>query len=246
MATQPTEDRHFWDEEWRKATVRGPGHPDAPTWQNEVDERLLDFLRPYLPASGLVAELGCGSGRLLARIGRTRPVSLVAVDYAVDAMPLVEQSARTFGVPIQRVLSDVTRLGIADASFDLILSGGLLEHLDDPRPALAEMLRTLKPGGAVFATVVPRRWFFFHRPLHRWLGPQVHRTGYEQGQYAAWLRELGAVDVVTEGKGFYPPLFHHLPTRSRRFIERCFRPFDGTWLAAKLGYFFVFAARRPA
>jgi SAM-dependent methyltransferase len=127
-----------------------------------------------------------------------------------------------------------------------VISGGLLEHFDDPRPALAEMIRILKPGGAIFATVVPRRLFFFHRPLHRWLGPQVYRTGYEQGKYAAWLSKLGCVDVITEGKGFYPPLIHHLPTGPRRFIERLFRPLDGTWLAAKLGYFFVFAARRPA
>ena len=41
---------------------------------------------------------------------------------------------------------------------------------------LKETVRVLKPGGTVFAIVVPRKLFSLHRPLHRWLGPQVFRT----------------------------------------------------------------------
>src|SRR5262249_53541937 len=141
-----------------------------------------------------VAEVGCGSGRLLARIGSTLPVTLTAVDYAPAAMELVGQSARVFGVEIRPVLADVTGIGFADGSFDLILSGGLLEHFEDPRPALAEMVRILKPGGAIFATVVPRKLFSLHRPRHLWCGPQVYRTSYGRRQYATWLKELGCVD----------------------------------------------------
>lgn len=143
------------------------------------------------------------------------------------------------------ILADVTNMGCADCTFDFILSGGLLEHFDDPRPALAEMVRTLKPGGVLFAAVVPRKLFSMHRPMPRWCGPQVYRTRYGRQQYAAWLKELGCVDVVSESKGLYPPLFHHLPTKPRRLIERVCRPLKGTWLADKLGYFFVFTARRP-
>jgi len=80
--------------------------------------------------------------------------------------------------------------------------------------------------------------------MHRWRGPKLFRTAYGPRQYATWLRELGCVDIVTESKGVYPPLFHHLPPQPRRIIERVFRHMDGTWVADKLGYFFVFAARR--
>jgi SAM-dependent methyltransferase len=122
----------------------------------------------------------------------------------------------------------------------------LIGHFDDPKVALAEMVRILKPGGVLFAAVVPRKWFSLHRPMHRWLGPQVHRTRYGQEHYARWLKELGCVDVVTEGKGAYPPLFHNLPTKPRRMIERVFRHLDGTWVADRLGYFFDVAGRRGA
>src|SRR5712691_10498768 len=141
---QPQEDKDFWNKEWDSAVASGPQHPDAPTWRNEVDQRHMDFLRPYLPKGGRVAEVGCGSGRLLARIGRELPVTLTAVDYATSAMELVGQSAHAFGVKIRPVLADVMCIGFADRSFDLILSGGLLEHFDDPKSALAEMVRILK------------------------------------------------------------------------------------------------------
>jgi len=241
---QPQEDKDFWNKEWDSARAVGPDHPDAPTWRNEIDQRLMAFLRPYLPKGGRVAEVGCGSGRLLARIGRERPVSLTAVDYAPSALELVSQSARAFGVKIRPVLADVNSMGFADRSFDLILSGGLLEHFEDPKPALAEMVRILKPGAAIFAAVVPRKWFSLHRPMHRWCGPQVYRTRYDRRRYATWLKELGCVDIISETKGAYPPLFHHLPTEPRRMIERVFQHLDGTWVADRLGYFFVVAGRR--
>src|SRR5690349_10044695 len=71
---QPHADHDFWEKNWRSDTAKGPDHPDAPTWRNEIDARVLAFIRPYLPQRGVVAEIGCGSGRLLSRIGRERAV----------------------------------------------------------------------------------------------------------------------------------------------------------------------------
>ncbi len=207
---------------------------------------VMDFLRPWLPTSGVVAEVGCGKASLLARIGRERKVELVAVDYAEEALRLVQQSAQAFGVRITTYLDDVNHLKFPDRSFDFVLSGGLMEHFKDPRPALAEMIRVLKPGGVFYAGVVPRKLFSLHRPLHRLLGPRVYRTSHGRERYAEWLRELGCTDVTTMSKGLYPPLFHHLPTGPRIAIERAFRKFDGGWLADRLGYFFVVAARKAA
>ncbi|HEY7898295.1 MAG TPA: class I SAM-dependent methyltransferase [Gemmatimonadaceae bacterium] len=244
--SQPEADKEFWATQWVSNTATGIENPNAPTWANDRDRMLLDFLRPYLPTTGTVAELGCGSARLLARIGLERPqLKLLGVDYEESALDLVKESSRAYHVPIETRLDDVNNLSFPDASFDMVLSGGLLEHFLDPTQALREMVRTLKPGGTFYASVVPRKWFSLHRPLHRWLGPQVQRTTYNAYMYANWLREAGMVDVVPLTKGVYPPLFHHLPPAPRRAIERTLRPLDGSWLADHLGYFFVLAARKP-
>jgi SAM-dependent methyltransferase len=244
QANQPDHDQEFWSGQWSSAQIEPP---DAPTWFNERDRMLMDFIRDYLPAAGgSVAEFGCGSGRLLARVSLERPdLKLIAVDYEQEALRLVEQSARVYRATIHTALGDVNKLTFADNSFDMALSGGLLEHFDDPTTPLREMVRVIKPGGTFYAAVVPRKLFSLHRPLHRILGPKVYRTKHDAHAYACWLRELGMVDVRGVSKGVYPPLFHHLPPAPRRAIERRLRRFDGTWLADRLGYFFVLAARKP-
>lgn len=243
---QPEGDKEYWASQWVANQAAGLEPPDAPTWFNDRDRMLMDFIRPYLPASGTVAELGCGSARLLARLGLERPdLRLVAVDYEESAIQLVAASSRAYGVPIETQLDDINNLSFADATFDMVLSGGVLEHFKDPVPALREMVRTLKPGGTFYAAVVPRKLFSLHRPLHRWQGPKVQRTTYDAYAYAKWLRELGMVEVVPLSKGVYPPAFQRLPAGPRRWIERTLRHLDGTWLADRLGYFFVLGARKP-
>jgi SAM-dependent methyltransferase len=42
---------------------------------------------------------------------------------------------------------DIRRIAFDDASFDVILCSHVLEHIDDDRLAMRELLRVLKPGG---------------------------------------------------------------------------------------------------
>lgn len=45
---------------------------------------------------------------------------------------------------------DITAIDFPDASFDVTVCSHLLEHVPDDRRALAELYRTLKPGGTAF------------------------------------------------------------------------------------------------
>src|ERR1700730_12524060 len=55
------------------------------------------------------------------------------------------------------VQADAQQTGLPSESYDCIVSIGLLEHFEDPRPVLAESLRLLRPGGLQFAVVIPER-----------------------------------------------------------------------------------------
>jgi ubiquinone/menaquinone biosynthesis C-methylase UbiE len=48
------------------------------------------------------------------------------------------------------VTADLSSLPFADAAFDGITCGYVLEHLPDPRMGLAELARVLKKGGRMF------------------------------------------------------------------------------------------------
>lgn len=45
---------------------------------------------------------------------------------------------------------DATKMAFPDASFDLVYSFNVFEHLPDPEAVLKEMIRVLRPGGCIF------------------------------------------------------------------------------------------------
>lgn len=108
--------------------------------------------RPLLAAAhGDVVEVGCGDGRLLAKVDRSRVRSILGVE---PARPLAEAAAAR-GLPVVR--GSAERLPLHDASVDVLLAGYYAlrySHLDT---ALAEAARALRPGGRLAFTLVGRR-----------------------------------------------------------------------------------------
>jgi SAM-dependent methyltransferase len=67
---------------------------------------------------------------------------------------------REFGIAYDSVRNeDITRLTFADASFDLVITSDVMEHVYDYRMAFAEIVRVLKPGG-VHVFSIPNAWPF--------------------------------------------------------------------------------------
>ena len=100
-----------------------------------------------------ILEIGCGTGgaaRALARIvGPTGRV--VGVD--ISETMLAEARKRTdAALAVEFVLADVHHLPFADGAFDRCCATNVFEILADPRQALHEMVRVLRPGGKL---VVP-------------------------------------------------------------------------------------------
>lgn len=250
MPEQPS-DSALWKETWTESLRHASRGHDAATWLNDIDRRKLKFLSPSLPKSGRAIEVGCGSARLLCRVGRAAPLSLTALDSEPAALQLAEETARAFGVEIETVQSDVHALPFADDSFDLILSGGLLEHFADPLPVLREMVRVIRPGGIFYADVVPRKISLYrHGEARRmrespWLAPGVYESSFGPEDYGPWLRELGLEDVRLTNCGVYPNFIgHRLPWWLRRAVSGSLAPLDGGPIASRWGWYFVIVARK--
>jgi ubiquinone/menaquinone biosynthesis C-methylase UbiE len=107
-----------------------------------VGAALLDERRTDLR----VLDAGCGSGALLASL---RDVAgrhdVVGVDFAWPGLALARR--HTTGAVLGQ--ASVTSLPFRAATFDLVVSTDVLQHLStaDERLAVAELARVLRPGG---------------------------------------------------------------------------------------------------
>ena len=61
------------------------------------------------------------------------------------------------------IVGDIHNLSLPDNSVDAILCIAVLEHIEDPRRAMREMLRVIKPGGKVFLYVP--FLFYYHAEM---------------------------------------------------------------------------------
>jgi len=240
-------DAAAWDRPLRDTELYDPARRDV---YNFIDETKVRHLRPLLPPGGSALEVGAGSGRLLIRLGRERPYRLVAVDYAPYAVRAVRENLRRSAQPGDALFADALALPFADASFDVVLSGGLLEHFREPGAVIGEMTRVLRPGGLFYADIVPRR-----PSLYRWsergrmardehLAAGIYESDLPKRAWAALARGAGLRDVRIVSAGVYPPYtmrgFERLLWRYGRWL----RALDGTPLADVLGFFFMLTGRR--
>jgi SAM-dependent methyltransferase len=126
-------------------------------------ERRLDLIRRYAPLAGKrVLDAGCGVGMYVAAFRRFTEAA-----YGVDLDPeKVAQAARQS--PHVQVAS-VEALPYADASFDVVLSHEVIEHVSDDRAAVAEAVRVLRPGGRL-VLYAPNRLYFFETHGCFWRG----------------------------------------------------------------------------
>jgi SAM-dependent methyltransferase len=110
--------------------------------------------------SGRVLDWGCGYGQmsyLLSRRGFTVTSFDVGADVQHPSVPLTQS------VKIQRS-AHPTALPFPDGSFDVVLSCGVLEHVDEysergnERKSLAEIRRVLAPRGWFAIYQLPQLW----------------------------------------------------------------------------------------
>lgn len=110
------------------------------TWVGSLDHRLstiAQIVSAERPAR--VLDVGCGQGVLLDALSSRLPEALLV---GIDAVP-APATARWRGVT-----GDIaTQLPFADASFEVVVAGEVIEHVPHPDLMLAELRRVLAPGG---------------------------------------------------------------------------------------------------
>jgi ubiquinone/menaquinone biosynthesis C-methylase UbiE len=157
-------------------------------------ERLADT-----PAGASILDIPCGGGFAFRGLRPGQAVRYVAADISAYMLGQARAEAGRRGMQdaIEFVEADVTALQFPDGSFDLCVTYNGLHCLPDPRAALGELTRVLKPGGTLRGTsCVTGRG-----PRKDVLIAMARRAGVfgntpHAGEIEKWLREF-SLDVVT-------------------------------------------------
>ncbi len=143
-----------------KAALRGePSY----VWRAGQERRLKMIRRAAGErAGGRVLEDGCGVGAYLSRLA---PAARQAVGLEIEFERGVEAARKS----AQVVCGVGERLPFADGYFDLVLSHEVIEHVQDDRQALAEIVRVLRLGGRL-VLFCPNRGYPFETHGIYWRG----------------------------------------------------------------------------
>lgn len=121
----------------------------------------VDVKRLDLKSGSRILDAGCGSGRHICEAFRSQGVDVVGIDLnwndILATRNFLSLMADEFSGISMVAVATITRLPFPEGIFDAVICSEVLEHIDNHKGAVAELLRVLKPGGTL-AVSVPRFW----------------------------------------------------------------------------------------
>jgi 2-polyprenyl-3-methyl-5-hydroxy-6-metoxy-1,4-benzoquinol methylase len=131
--------------------------------------------------AGRVLDLGCGTGYGSAELART--------GARVTGLDRVAAARESRGSGARFVRGELGGLPFAPASFDVVLSFQVIEHLLDPTDYLREITRVLRPSGTLLLSTPNLLQSDRENPYH------VHEYAAQELE-AALSRWFGAVEML--------------------------------------------------
>lgn len=196
---------------------------------------ILDTLEPR--PGGVLLDLGCADGKVTSGIARR---TQVARTVGVELIDWLAEAARARGIEV--LDADLNGpLPFEDASFDVVHSNQVIEHLSNTDNFLSEIRRLLKPDGyAVVSTNNLASWHNIASLVMGWQPPPCHPSdelivgnpagvmeGASGGRGQMHLRIFTsrALAGVAEHHGLRPDVvrtagYYPLPTRVARLLNR--------------------------
>lgn len=139
------------------------------------------LVKQALKPGSRVLEAGCGPGywaRLLHNLG----YEAEGLDFNEELILKLRRSAPE----VRWHCEDLRKLSLVDASFDVILCWGVVEHFEEgPKDLLMELHRILRPDGTCYVSVPYLNWMRRHLWLRGSTNRGTGRTVFNQNYFSA-------------------------------------------------------------
>lgn len=216
-----------------------------------IDEIKMDYLKPYLPSSGVILEVGAGSGRLITRIGLEHKdkYQIIGIDTSSTSTKTIQNGINKFKLNGSSICGTTFGIPLKNDSVNMICSGGLLEHftMNEIDIVLLEMYRVLKPSGLFYADIVPRKRSLC-RPIIR-KNAWKYENSFDKDTWLYLIEKNGFICNIFSGLILPPDFYGRWAGQKRIGFMYKYKDFikslDNTILSDWLGFaYFVFAKKR--
>lgn len=145
-------------------------------------------IAPYAPRAGASLEIGSADAMTSAELARA---GWRATGIDIDTSR-TDARAQAAGVTVREM--DATRLLFPDATFDLVFSFNVFEHLPDPAATFAEVVRVLRPGGIAYISFTGLRWSPHGAHMYKVINVPYITVLFEEAEVLGYLRARGLPD----------------------------------------------------
>ena len=145
------------------------------------------LLAPRLVGAGTLLEVGCGAGYSTERL---RPLLPDGCEFlACDVGPTLIAAARARNPQVHVSRQSVYALGLPDKAVDVVVMLEVLEHLDDPARALAELRRVARRH-VILSTPREPIWRVLNFMRGKYIADFGNTPGHVQHWSSAGLRRF--------------------------------------------------------
>lgn len=178
--------------------------------------RKADIVKNLKPVGGRLLDWGCGYGQM-SYLLRNRDFEVVS--YTIEAQEPSPSNSFLREQDLNVVYGeDTVRLPFEDESFDVVLSCGVLEHVEDESGSLTEIRRILRPEGLFVVMMLPNEWSYAEFMARNVFRASDHDRLYSIKKMRRLLSGFGFEAVETWYSNTLPKNFTPFPERLRQLL----------------------------
>lgn len=158
--------KNFYDNVYKKGEEK---HFTNLVTTGNITEELNEILKELDWKSKKVLDVGCGTG-LFAYKAAKKGANVLGIDFSEVAIKIAQKKFKKSNLRYEKI--DVSKI---KDKYDVIVTIGTLEHMDDPLRTLKLFKKHLNPKGKIIVTspnwtnprgyILMTLWFLFNAPI---------------------------------------------------------------------------------
>jgi len=138
----------------------------------------------------LILDVGCGTGLFAHKVSKLGPKQVLGIDFSKEAIDIAKKTHKNHNLQYQ--VLDVKKI---KSKYDVIVSLGTLEHMDNPLKTLKILKKHLTKNGKIIVTspnwtnprgyILMTLWYLFNAPIT--LADLHYQTPVDFQEYAKKL-----------------------------------------------------------